>query len=61
MASNDRPFNECEVVSGMSISVRNRIIQRKLVPLPRYSPQIPQDRAWDRGRVAAVGSRQLTA
>jgi hypothetical protein len=53
--------DECGAVGGMRIGKGNRSTRRQPAPVPLCSPQIPHDLMWDRTRVAAVGSRRLTA
>jgi hypothetical protein len=51
----------CGAVGGMRIGRGNRSTRRKPTPVPLCPPQIPRDLTWARTRVAAVGSRRLTA
>jgi hypothetical protein len=53
--------NERGVVGGMRIGKGNRSARRKPAPVSLCPPQIAQDLTWARIRVAAVGSRRLTA
>jgi hypothetical protein len=60
-APDDTVDDECGTVGGMRIGRGNRSTRRKRAPLQLCLPQIPHDLTWDRTRVAAVGSRRLTA
>jgi hypothetical protein len=53
--------NECGAVGGMRIGRGSRSTRRKPAPAPLCPPQIPHDLTRPRTRIAAVGSRQLTA
>jgi hypothetical protein len=53
--------DECEAVGGMRIGRGNRSTRRKPAPMPLCPPQISHDMTWARTRVAAVGTRHLTA
>jgi hypothetical protein len=54
-------INECGAVDEMTIVRWTRSTGRKPAPKTPHSPQIPHALAWDQTRVAAVGSRRLTA
>jgi hypothetical protein len=52
---------ECGAIGGNTICRANRSTRRKPAPVPLCPSQIPHDLTQDRSRVAAVGSRRLTA
>jgi hypothetical protein len=53
--------DECGAVVGMRIGRGNRNTRKKLTPVPLHPPEIPHDVTWAGTRVAAMGSRRLTA
>jgi hypothetical protein len=52
---------DCGAIDGMRICRGNRSTRIKPAPVPLCPPQIPHDLTRARTRVAAVGSRRLTA
>jgi hypothetical protein len=57
----DRTINEYGAVGGIRFGRGKRRTRRKRAPMSLCPPEIPQDLTWDGTRVAAVGSRRLTA
>jgi hypothetical protein len=47
-------INVCGAAGGMWLGRQNPCTQKKLDPVPRFPPQIPDDLNWDRIRAAAV-------
>jgi hypothetical protein len=57
----DDDYDDCGTIGGMQSGRGNRNTRRKRAPVPLCPPQIPHDLTRARTRVAAVGSRRLTA
>jgi hypothetical protein len=61
MVSDARIIHEYGEVSGLIIGKGNISTRTKPAIMTLCSPQIARDLAWDRARIALMGSRQLGA